>query len=518
MKAEEIVAEEIKRGKIKTPQELQNRKIEIARELGLSGIIRNSDILRLTGKKKEYLKILQKKPTRTASGVAVIAVMSSPAPCPHGRCTYCPGGNDVPNAYTGREPSAMRAAQHDFDSYEIVRARIEQLHAIGHPTDKCEVIIMGGTFTSRPQDYKINFVKGVFDGLNGFFSETLEEAQRKNEDASNRCVGLTFETRPDWCKKEHIDSMLSYGATRVELGVQTLSDEIYKNVGRGHTVVDVIEATRLLKDAGLKVAYHMMPGMPGSNFERDMADFKTLFENPDFCPDMIKFYPCLVFKNTPLYEEYKKGTYTPYSTEEALRLLLEVKKIMPPWVRTMRIQRDIPVQLIEAGVKNSNLGQMLHEEMIKKGIKCQCIRCREVGLSRLRGENVSCEVEMVRREYDASEGREIFLSFEGRNKNLLVGFLRLRIPSEKIWRPEMEENTVLVRELHVYGFMAGLHERGEEKFQHKGFGERLLGEAERISKEEVDAKRMLVTSGVGARNYYRRLGYADCGVYVGKGL
>lgn len=518
MKAEEILAEEIRSGKIKSPSELQNRKIEVARELGLGSIIRNSDILALTGKKREYLKILQKKPTRTASGVAVIAVMSSPAPCPHGKCTYCPGGGDIPNAYTGREPSAMRATQHHFDSYGIVGARLEQLSSIGHPTDKCEVIVMGGTFPSRPMEYQADFVKGIYDGLNGSRSESIEVSLRGNESAHHRCIGLTFETRPDWCRKEHIDGMLALGATRIELGVQTLSDEIYKKVARGHTVADVINATRLLKDAGLKVGYHMMPGMPGSDFERDLHDFRQLFSNPDFCPDMIKFYPCLVFRGTPLYEEYARGNFRPYTTEEALSLILQVKKIMPPWVRTMRIQRDIPIQLIEAGVKHSNLGQMLEEEMRKRGIQCRCIRCREVGLSFLRGKIASDEIEMVRREYDASGGKEIFLSFEDRRKDLLVGFLRLRIPSDRIWRREMKKNTMLVRELHVYGFMAGIHEREKEKFQHRGFGERLLSEAERITREEHGAEHILVTSGVGARNYYRRLGYEVCGVYMGKKL
>ncbi|MFQ5892655.1 MAG: tRNA uridine(34) 5-carboxymethylaminomethyl modification radical SAM/GNAT enzyme Elp3, partial [Candidatus Methanofastidiosia archaeon] len=355
------MADEVLQGKIKTVGDLQRRKIEFSKKHKLSRVLKNSEILSIL-KQKRVPSLLLKKPVRTLSGVTVVSVMSRPHPCPHGRCTFCPGGGDVPQSYTGFEPASRRGIQHDFDAFSQIVARLSQLEAIGHPTDKCELIVMGGTFLSQKGEYQREFVKRCFDALNERESNSLRRAQSLNERARHRCVGLTFETRPDWCRESHISKMLNFGGTRVELGVQTIYDDVYERVKREHLVEDVIKATELLKDSGLKACYHMMPGLPGSDFERDFKAFKTIFSQEKFKPDMIKFYPCLVLKGTELYEDWKKGEFVPLNTKKALELLIEVKKLMPRWVRTMRITRDIPSNLIEAGVKKTNLGQMLYLE------------------------------------------------------------------------------------------------------------------------------------------------------------
>jgi len=327
------------------------------------------------------------------------------------------------------------------------------------------------------------------------------------------------ETRPDWAKEKHVDRMLSMGVTRVELGVQNVYDDIYELVERGHSVQDVVEATHILKDAGLKVAYHLMPGLPGSSFERDLEGFQRIFADPDFKPDMIKIYPCLVLKGTKAYEWWRKGEYKPYSTEEAAQLILEVKKMVPPWVRIMRVQRDIPAYLIEAGVNRSNLRQLVLRRLMEEGVQCRCIRCREVGHRWLRDKVKphlnSIEVRTIKEK--ASEGEDVFISAEDLVNDVLVGYLRLRIPSVKAHRPEIvSERTSIVRELHVYGPLVPVGRRLAKAWQHKGYGGILLSEAERMSLEDYDRKKVVVTSALGTRQYYKRFGYNYDGPYVSK--
>jgi elongator complex protein 3 len=449
--------------------------------------------------------------------------MPKPYACPHGKCTYCPGGPEVgvPRAYTGREPAVLRALENEYDPYLQVQSRVAQLRAMGHEVDKVELILVGGTFPFLPRTYQEDFVKRCLDALNGVDSHSLQEAKNLAESAKIRNVGITVETRPDWSRVGHVNHMLSMGVTRVEIGVQTLYDDVYKKIHRDHTVADVVEATRVLKDSGIKVGYHMMLGLPGCDAKRDREAFKKIFVDPDFKPDMLKIYPCLVTPGTQLYEEWKRGEYKPYSTKESARLIAEVKQYVPRWVRIMRIQREIPVDGISDGVKQGNLRQLVQQELTRRGMKCHCIRCREVGISYLRnGESPDLEqVQLERVDYEGSGGTDIFLSFEESKRDILVGYVRVRIPTEKAHRSEIAgQNTAIIRELHVFGQTVPVGDRLEGAFQHKGYGSRLLAEAERISREEYDRKKMLVISALGTKGYYSRFGYTHNGPYVSKNI
>jgi elongator complex protein 3 len=398
---------------------------------------------------------------------------------------------------------------------------MEQLRAIGHRVDKVELIVMGGTFPATPIEYQTYFIKRCLDAITARESANLEEAKANAETSRVRNVGITVETRPDWAKETHVDAMLSMGVTRVELGVQNLKDEIYRLVGRTHTVADVTEATRTAKDAGLKVAYHLMPGMPGSNPTKDLQAFKRVFTDPSFKPDMIKIYPCLVLEGTRAHEWYRDGVYRPYSTEEAVNLIAKVKRLIPPWVRVMRVQRDIPAPLIVAGVDKSNLRQRVQQKLAEQGKSCACIRCREVG-HRMTVDNVKPDLDKIgilTTRYEASAGLEIFISAEDPENSVLVGYLRLRIPSEKAHRPEIKAPpSAIVRELHVYGPLVPVGKHLARAWQHKGYGAILLNEAERVSREDYDLKKLLVISALGTKQYYARFGYERDGVYVSKML
>jgi elongator complex protein 3 len=402
-----------------------------------------------------------------------------------------------------------------------VKSRIEQLRAIGHRVDKIELIVMGGTFPATPLDYQRWFIQRCLDAITDKESAGLEEAKKNAEISHVRNVGITVETRPDWAKETHVDAMLNMGVTRVELGVQNPNDEIYRLVGRRHSVQDVIEATRIMKDAGLKIVYHLMPGLPGSNLEKDLEVFKEVFANSDFKPDMIKIYPCLVLKGTKAYNWYSKGEYEPYSNEEAAELIISVKKFVPSWVRIMRVQRDIPAPLIVAGVNRSNLRQLVQQRLREQGVKCRCIRCREVG-HRIAMDGVkpnADDVKILSSRYVASEGEEIFISAEDVGNDVLIGYLRLRVPSAKAHRPEVKDKAcAIVRELHVYGPLVPVGKHLAKAWQHKGFGGILLGEAERICREELGLEKVLVISALGTKRYYMRFGYEYYGAYMSKTL
>jgi len=516
------ISETVKRiiaGKIKKPEKLFQLKREFGEKYGLTSVLKNSEILEAIpdSKRKSVIELLRKRKVRTMSGVTPVAIMCN-AGCPHGRCAYCPRGDNAAQSYTGHEPAAMRAIQNNYDSYEQVKARMEQIEAIGHKAEKIELIIMGGTFNAQTREKQEFFVKRALDAMNGKVSKTLAEALKRNEKAAHRAVGITFEVRPDWCKQKHVDEMLSMGATRVEIGVQTLDRKVIEKVRRGHTLEDVEEATTALRDASLKVLYHMMPGLL-SDEKKDVEMFKQLFSDPRFKPDMIKIYPFLVMPNTDMYDWWARGEIKPYSSEEAAKVIAKAAVYIPRYCRVMRMQRDIPVNLIAAGIKNSNLRQLVDAEMEKNGTRCQCIRCRELGLKILK-EKIKPDwksVKMDRIDYDASGGKEIFLSFDETKHDALVGFIRLRIPN-KPWRKEIDSETALIRELHVYGEALGIGEASSGRLQHKGFGEKLLHEAERIAKVEFGKKKLCVIAGVGVKEYYRKLGYSDDGVYVSKRL
>lgn len=523
---------------IQTKKEMEKIKNKVCRSLNSKGFMSNSKILEYAKEDElEFLRpLLMKKPTRTISGVAIVAVMCHPHKCPHGRCKYCPESSIAPPSYTGEEPAALRARMFNYHPYVQTFNRLYQLKNIGHAIDKVELIIMGGTFASRCLDYQEWFVSQCLRAMNDFqqVSQTiapnqreisieapddfkyLHDIQKVNEHSKVRCVGLTFETRPDYSKTEDINRMLNFGVTRVELGVQTLYNHIYKRVDRGHTISDVIEANQLLRDSAIKVAMHMMPGLMSTD-ESDKFMFKRLFKESSFCPDMLKIYPCLITEGSEFYEMWKKGEYEPYTSEQAVDLIVDVKKNLPKWVRTMRIQRDIPATLISAGVKKSNLGELVYNRLKEEDVQCQCIRCREVGHKKSQGIEANYNnLELLRTDYEVCGGKEIFLSIEDCDNDILIGFTRLRIPSKNTFRSEITSTSALIRELHVYGHMQKLGHKHQNLWQHKGFGSQLLNEAELIAKDEFNKDKMLIISGIGVRDYYRKLGYHKNGPYMSK--
>ena len=458
-----------------------------------------------------------KKFARTISGVTPVAVMTLPMKCP-GQCIYCPTYLATPQSYTPESPAVLRAKRCDYDARKQIELRLKVLSEMGHPIDKVELIVMGGTFLAYPEDYQYQFIKDCFDALNGEESSTLEEAKRLNETANHRCTGLCIETRPDWCQQEEIDRMLEFGTTRVELGVQTLDDEIYRLTRRGHKVEDVVKATRLLKEHGFKVHYHWMPGLPGSTPDKDLELSVRLFSDAGFKPDGLKLYPTMVVEGTELEKWYRDGRYHPYPSDEMINLLVKIKSIVPKYVRISRVLRDIPAKFIMAGCKDS-LRSVIKQRMEQQGVECNCIRCREYGHRVQDGWEIG-KPQMVRMDYEASGGKEIFLSFEDENETLF-GLLRMRIQSKPIISlgKKIEGNLALIRELHIYGPEVPLTERKPEAAQHKGLGKALLSEAERIAGDEFQAQQIVVLSGVGAKEYYRSgFGYHSQGEYMVKNL
>ena len=514
-------------------------------------------ILHVPEKELSNLKSrLLSKPTRTISGVAPLAIMTKPFPCPHGKCIMCPGGPDsifgnIPQSYTGREPATLRGIRNNFDPYLQIFNRLEQYVILGHNFEKIELIIMGGTFPSFPLEYQEEFIKYSFKALNDFSTQffdkneelkflkfkrffelptlnlhnkdrikrvqnrilqlkrdsTLEKEQNKNELSKIRCVALCIETRPDYGLLKDGNQMLKLGCTRVELGIQSVYDEVLEKICRGHTTKQTKESIRTLKDLGFKVAGHYMPGLPGLDAKKDLAGMKRLFSDLDYRPDMLKLYPCMVSKGTKLYEEYLKGKFNPLNADQAAKIISQFKKIVPEYCRIMRIQRDIPTKFLEAGVEMTNLRQYLQE---KYPVKCRCIRCREP-----KGQKINWpKVKITVIKYDASKGKEFFISAEDTSQDLLLGFIRLRFPS-KFLRKEITKDSALIRELHIYGTATGIGEEGN--IQHKGLGKKLLQTAEEISFKQGKRK-MVVISGIGVREYYRKQGYELEGVYMMKFL
>lgn len=491
---------------------------KICSKYSLERIPRNYEILSKV-KGEDYAKlqkVLLRKPIKTASGVAVIALMPKPFACPHGRCTYCPGGIEIntPNSYTGQEPVTINAIESQYDAKKQIITKLDKLFSYGHDLSKMELVIVGGTFLFMPKDYQENFIKSCYDALNGYDSDTLENSQANNEHADIRNVGFTIETKPDYCKQEHVDMMLNYGATRIEIGVQCLHEQVYDIVNRGHNLADVVESFQIAKDAGYKIVAHMMPGLPTMTPEDDINDFRMLFEDQRFKPDMLKIYPSLVLENTPLYQDFKDGKYQPYSDKEMIRVLTEIKKQVPSWIRIMRVQREISSCEIVSGPKLGNLRQIVQKNLKDQNLSCKCIRCREAGLSKT---NSSSNLILKREDYDSSGGKEVFLSYVN-DADYLYGFLRLRYPSKYAHRPEISQDVCIVRELHVYGKSLKIGEKNSNDIQHSGLGKKLMSEAEKIAKEEFDSKKLLVISAVGTREYYQKLGYSLSGAYMAKEL
>jgi elongator complex protein 3 len=500
-----------------SPEEIHRAKLAWMRQGHAGALPTNVEWLRgLDAEERaRYDGSILRKPSRTLSGVAIVAVMTAPARCPHGRCTYCPGGldNGSPQSYTGEEPSALRGAQFHWDSAAITRNRIETLESIGHPTSKVEVIVMGGTFPSRPVSYQAEVLRGIYDGLNGTRSASLADAQRTNEGAEHRMVGLTVETRPDWCDGRVLPFLLDAGVTRVEIGVECLHDDVLAAVGRAHSSQDVGRATREARDRGLKVCYHLMLGLPGMDPQRDLEDFRRLWAEDEFRPDLLKIYPTLVVQGAPLYDDWKAGRYTPYDTTTAADLLAALKRELPPWVRIQRIQRDIPARLIAAGVRTSNVREEALRRLAAGGGTCRCLRCREVGR---RSTPPPEAFQLTEEEYAAGGGREVFYSFEDATTDSVAGFLRLRFPSRDT---DGDLEAPVIRELKVLGSEVAIGTRGQRPtdYQHRGFGRALLEAAEERVRAE-GFSRLYVRSAVGTREYYRARGYERAGPHMAKAV
>jgi len=547
------IIEQLKKKKLSAKQ-FAKLKFTLADKYKLKNVPTQIQIL-LHCNEKDFLKLkhlLLSKPVRSISGVAPVAVMTKPMPCPHGKCIMCPGGvdsafGDVPQSYTGTEPATMRGLRNNFDPYLQVMNRLEQYVIQGHNPEKTELIIMGGTFPSFPEEYQEEFIKYCFKALNDFSKlfyqkgelnylkfkklfelpaeiEDIERAQiiqkklsqqkktcqllseqKKNETSKIKCVALCIETRPDYGLLKQGNQMLKLGCTRVELGIQSVYEETLLRIQRGHTAKQTQESLRILRDLGFKVAGHYMPGLPGLNKQKDLEGMKQLFSDPNYRPDMLKIYPCMVAKGTKLYEEYKRGEFKPLGADEAAKLISDFKPFVPEYCRIMRIQRDIPTKQLVAGVEMTNLRQYLKQ---KYPVKCRCIRCREPRDNKIDWKKVKIKVS----EYEASQGTEFFISAEDEKNDLLIGFVRLRFPSESL-RQEIPLNSALIRELHVYGTATAIGEEGN--VQHRGWGKKLMQEAEKIASSHKK-KTMVVISGVGVREYYRKIGYKLKGPYMVK--
>ena len=474
--------------------------------------------------KKYILPNLRAKPIRTASGISVVAVMCKPHRCPHiaytgNICVYCPGGPDSDfeystQSYTGYEPTSMRAIRARYDPFEQARGRVDQLKALGHSVDKVEYIIMGGTFMSLPEDYRDGFISQLHNALSGYQTNDVDEAVEAGEMSNIKCVGITIETRPDYCLDSHLSSMLRYGCTRLEIGVQSLYEDVARDTNRGHTVAAVAETFKLAKDAGFKVVSHMMPDLPNVGMERDLDQFREYFENPDFRTDGLKIYPTLVIRGTGLYELWQSKRYKSYTPNALIDLVARILALVPPWTRIYRVQRDIPMPLVTSGVDNGNLRELALSRMKDFGTTCRDVRTREVGINEIKNKIRPSQVELVRRDYTANGGWETFLAYEDPKQDILIALLRLRKRSDThTFRPELKSQaTSLVRELHVYGSAVPVHARDPRKFQHQGYGTLLMEEAERIARNEHGSRKISVISGIGVRSYYAKLGYTLDGV------
>lgn len=566
----ELINELVKEN-AKTYKQLNNLKTSLAKKHNYGTVVKNTQILAHTPveHRQKVTKILNIKPIRELSGVTVVALFAKPHSCPHGKCMYCPGGpgspfGDTPQSYTGNEPAAQRAKRNHYDPYLQIFNRLEHYIANGHDPDKLELIFMGGTFPSLEKEYRDDFVRNVYKAINDFGNlffhyeenkriidynkfnkffemtgdfkakdrqlrihdkifklkeenqKSMEEEIKINETANIRAIGLTIETKPDWAMKEHCNDMLRYGCTRLEVGVQTLNESCLKKTNRGHTLEDTKKSFQVMKDMCFKINAHMMLGLPASTLDIDKQSLIDLFNLEPYRPDMLKIYPCLVVRGTPLYKMYELGLFKPLGTEKAAEIIADSYKEFPRYVRVMRVQRDIPTTVIKDGVSNSNLRQYVDEEMKKRGIKSKDIRAREIGLRQMQGIKLG-EFDLKIEKFKASKGEEFFIDVADEN-DTMIGFIRLRFPHETNLRTEIDSKTALIRELHVYGMTIPVGANSHEsKVQHKGWGTKLLKKAEEIARENGYEK-MAIISGVGVREYYRKLGYELEGPYMCKNL
>lgn len=507
-----------------------------------------------------FLEKLRMKPVRTLSGVAPVTVLTKPYPCP-GKCIFCPSDVRMPKSYLSDEPGAQRAAQHQFDPFNQSLSRLLTYHNTGHNVDKAEVIVLGGTWSSYPEAYRIWFVMRCFDALNAFSPEiltpyvtrpktafdfrdmnvevdgrsmarsynsivagaldcldptvspveeadwgALELAQQRNESAVARSVGLVVETRPDNLNLEEVLRIRRLGATKVQIGYQSLSDRVLALNRRGHDVADIRRATKLLRQAGFKIHAHWMPNLLGSTPELDVEDFERLFDDPDFRPDELKIYPCSLVESAELMGYYERREWLPYCQSELTWVLTECLRRTPEYCRITRVIRDIPGTDIVTGNKVTNLRQLAEEEIRLRGLESRDIRAREI---RHRGVDPS-RLTLRRLDYDTGLGREVFLQFVT-PEDRIAAFLRLSLPARQIQIPEIE-SSAMIREVHVYGHLAAIGQRQGARSQHLGLGRRLIRRARKIATEK-NYRNLAVISAVGTRPYYRKLGFTDGPLY-----
>ncbi len=476
----------------------------------------------------QLLNLLRKRQIRTLSGVAPIAVLTKPYPCP-GKCAYCPNEAQMPKSYLSNEPAVMRAILNKFNPYAQVQMRLRALANNGHPIDKLELIVMGGTWSFLPETYRYWYIKECFRAANDFprniktkkhtslktLKTELKKEQTRNESAKNRIIGLTLETRPDYINENELWQMREMGCTRIEIGVQHIDNKILMLNQRGHGVEATIQATQLMRQFGFKVTYHLMLNLPGSTPAKDFNMFQAVYNDPRFQPDQVKIYPTVVAKGALIYQWYKQGKWRPYTTQQLINLIIKIKSITPPWVRIIRVIRDIPKESIIAGNKITNLRQIIKNKMEQQNLSCQCIRCREAGhqikfsISNFQFSNKLQlpSPKIIKRTYKVLNGTEYFLSFESKDKKILYAFCRLFLP--------INSNTALIRELHTYGQMIPFGQTGH--IQHSGLGKQLLAQAEKIAQQKKYTH-LKIISGIGVRNYYRRLGYRLSNTYMFKRL
>ncbi len=507
--------------KVKNSDDLSDAKRAICKEFALDFVL-NSELLatvrKMTAQERKNLanfsSVLKKRAIRTMSGIAPVAVLTNPYPCP-GHCAYCPNEKNVPTSYLSNEPAVMRAIICDYDPYRQVITRLGSLENNGHEPNKIELIVIGGTWSYLPEKYQYWYILNCFKAANDFqkakkniivikkltapYKKSLSLAnlkkalvleQKRNETAKYRIIGVTLETRPDYLNEKELLRMRELGCTRVEIGVQAIDDEILKKNKRGHLVESIVAGTELLRNFGFKITYHIMPALPGSSPKKDLEMFQELFSDARFQPDQIKFYPTVVTAGSLLYRWWKKGLYQPYTDEELKNLIIECKKIVPKYVRIIRLIRDIPGESIIAGNKITNLRQIVQQE----GVVCNCIRCREAREKIPEIKKIKINI----KKYAAGKGFDYFISADSLDNKTLFGFCRLSINAASLISP------ALIRELHVYGELVPVG--NAKKIQHAGLGKLLLKEAEKIAKKN-NSNIIAVISGIGVRNYYRRLGY-----------
>lgn len=460
--------------------------------------------------------LLRKRKIRTLSGVAPVAALTKPFPCP-GRCTFCPESKLAPKSYHPEEPAVMRAIRNEYDPFRQVSSRLTILERNGHNIEKIELIIVGGTFSSYPKKYQTEFIKRCFDAMNGEDAPDLPEAQKINETARSRCVAMSFETRPDYISEEELRRFRDLGCTKVEIGLQSTFDDILDKVKRGHNTDCVKQTIRKLKDAGFKINLHTMPNLPGSTPEKDVQMYQEIFNNPDYQPDHLKIYPCMVVEGTELFEEWKRGQYQPYDEKQLMEVILQIKKIIPEYVRLVRLTRDIPTKYLKGTTKTVNFRQYAHTEMQRRGMRCRCIRCREIQDIEINPKHLKFR----KLEFPSSKGKEYFLSYNLDQEDKICSLLRLRIPSqiysgERHFIPELQD-CAIIRELHTYGKLIPLKSKQSGASQHIGMGKKLVQEAETLARKE-GLRKIAVIAGVGVREYYKKLGYELQGTYMVKSL